>query len=66
MKLARTLNRLSFYFSGYASRGGDDYLGAVAAKEKALTTIETAIETLKEVSIEYEYEYEYFYFRQKH
>ena len=51
MKLARTLNRLSFYYSGYALRGGDDYMGAVAAKEKALTAIETAIEKLKEVSI---------------
>ena len=51
VKLARTLNRLSFYYSGYASRGGDDYLGKAAATEKALTAIETAIETLKEVSI---------------
>ncbi|KAK2172234.1 hypothetical protein NP493_979g00007 [Ridgeia piscesae] len=52
VKLARTLNRLSFYYSGYASRGGDDYLGKAAATEKALTAIETAIETLKELNDE--------------
>ena len=50
MKLSRTLNRLSFYYTGYSLRGGDNYLTAAEAKEKALSSIESAIKMFEEVS----------------
>ncbi|KAI0216010.1 hypothetical protein LSAT2_031925 [Lamellibrachia satsuma] len=39
---------LSFYCSRYSRLGGDDYLSAAEAKEKALSSIERAIEIFKE------------------
>ena len=48
-KHARALNRLSFYYSGYSLRGGDEYLSAESAKTKALEVIEEAIAMFKEV-----------------
>ena len=48
--LAQTLRVLSFNYNQYSRLGGDDDLSAAEAKEKALSSIESAIEMYKEVS----------------
>ena len=54
-QLAETLRGLSFYYSKYSQLGGDDDLSAAEAKEKALSSIESAIEMYKEVSASVSY-----------
>ena len=49
-KLAETLRMLSFHYRQYSRLGGDDDLSAAEAKEKALGSIESAIEMYMEVS----------------
>ena len=48
--LGSTKNRLSFYYSGYQLRGGDAWMSATEASEKAEAAVNEAIEIFKEVS----------------
>lgn len=48
-KLCRCLNRVSFYYSGYALRGGDDYFSIPEASELAKTRVEEAITICKKL-----------------
>ena len=54
-QLAETLSMLSFRYSQYSQLGGDNDLSAAEAKEKALSSIESAIEMFKEVSASVSY-----------
>ena len=47
--LGLTKNRLSFYYSGYSLRGGNEWLSSGEAKEKSVTAVDEAIEIFKEV-----------------
>ncbi len=47
--LGITKNRLSFYYSGYQLRGGDDWMSASDANQKAVESVDEAIELFKEV-----------------
>ncbi|KAI0212081.1 hypothetical protein LSAT2_003023 [Lamellibrachia satsuma] len=50
--LADTLRTLSFNYSRYSQLDEDNYLAAAEAKEKALSSIESAIEMFKELNAE--------------
>ncbi|CAH1785089.1 unnamed protein product [Owenia fusiformis] len=52
-KLGMALSRLSFFLSGYALRGGDEWLSAEVAKEKAISYVNEAIELYTEMQDNY-------------
>ena len=49
--LGLTKNRLAFYYSGYQLRGGDAWLSADEAKQKAEVAVDEAIELFKQVRL---------------
>ena len=55
LNLAEMLFGLFGFYNMYTQLGGDDYLSAAEAKEKALSFIESAIEMFKEVSASVSY-----------
>ena len=50
MLLGRTLNRLAFYYNGYALRGGDEWMDAATANTKAGECVDEATKTFEAVS----------------
>ena len=53
--LAETQMQLSRCYSWYSQLGGDDNLSVAKAKEKALSSFESALEMYKEVSASVSY-----------
>ena len=49
VKLGMSLNRLSFYYSGYSLRGGDNRLDATTAKDLSMVSVDEAIQIFTEV-----------------
>ena len=49
-KLGKVYNRLSFYYSGYGLRGGDDFISATEASEKSIAVVDQALKLFEEVS----------------